>query len=319
MRLSRFERERAADWARLDALLAQAGDRPDRLGSDGVRELARRYRAAAADLAAARRLFPAEPLTAQLEARVARARKTVYVESGPTRSPMAFVRHGYWQAVRDLGPALLVSVALFCAAVALAMTWGATDPDAVRGLVPADFIDAADPPAADQGLAPTESAAFSSAVLTNNIMVSLTVFAAGLLFGVGGAALLLYNALILGAVFGVAIDAGTLGKMVRQVASHGLLELSCIVVAAAAGMRFGWALVDPGTKRRQEALQAAARPTLAVVLGTAPLFVLAGLLEGFVSPAGITLVPALLLGGGIAVGYWLLVAFAGRTRSAPAP
>ena len=232
---------------------------------------------------------------------------------------MAFVRHGYWQAVRDLGPALLVSVALFCAAVALAMTWGATDPARCAGCVPADFIDAADPPAADQGLAPTESAAFSSAVLTNNIMVSLTVFAAGLLFGVGGAALLGYNALILGAVFGVAIDAGTLGKMVRQVASRGLLELSCIVVAAAAGMRFGWALVDPGTKRRQEALQAAARPTLAVVLRTAPLFVFAGLLEGFVSPAGITLVPALLLGGGIAVGYWLLVAFAARHRSAPAP
>lgn len=321
MRLARFEQERAEDWARLDALLAQAGDRPDRLGSDGVRELARRYRAAAADLAAARRLFPAEPLTAQLEARVARARKAVYVEAGTARSPLDFVLRGYWQAVRDLGPALLLSVVLFCGAVALATTWGASDPDAVRALVPADFIDAADPPDADQGLSGGESAAFSSAVLTNNIMVSLTVFAAGILFGVGGAALLLYNALILGAVFGIAIDAGNLDKMVRQVASHGVLELSCIVVAAAAGMRFGWALVDPGPQRRTEALQAAARPTIAVVLGTAPLLVLAGVLEGFVSPAGITLGPALLLGGGVAAVYWLLVAVVGRSapRSDPAP
>ncbi len=319
MRLSRFEQERSAGWARLDELLAQAGDRPDRLGSDGVRELARHYRAAAADLAAARRLFAAEPLTAQLETRVARARKAVYVESGPARSPLDFVLRGYWQAVRDLGPALLLSVALFCGATVLATAWGASDPDAVRALVPADFIDAADPPEADQGLTAGEGAAFSSAVLTNNIIVSLTVFAAGILFGIGGVAMLLYNALILGAVFGIAIDAGNFEPMVRQVASHGVLELSCIVIAAAAGMRFGWALVDPGPRRRQEALQAAARPTIAVVLGTAPLFVVAGLLEGFVSPAGIALGPALLLGGGIAVVYWSLVAFAGRARSDPAP
>lgn len=312
MKLADFQLERSADWERLQALLAQAGGRPERLGADGVRELGTGYRRAAADLALARRTFPAEPVTQRLETLVAAARQAVYAEAGPSRSPLAFLRGGYWAAVRALGPALALSVLLFVGATALTTVWGATDPDAVRGLVPSQFIDAADPPTGDRGLSAAESSAFSSQVLTNNIQVTLLTFAAGLLFGAGSGLLLIYNGVILGAVFGLAMDAGTFDDVVKLVVAHGVLELSCIVVAGAAGMRFGWTLVDPGLRRRRDALADMARPTLAVVLGTAPFLVVAGLMEGFVSPSGSSWPVVLAVGFGLGGAYWTGVALLGR-------
>ncbi len=78
----RFEAERARAWGELDAMLRLAGDRPERLGAAGVRRLGELYRAAAADLAFARRRYPGDPLVARLEALVLRARATVYARAG---------------------------------------------------------------------------------------------------------------------------------------------------------------------------------------------------------------------------------------------
>ena len=152
--------------------------------------------------------------------------------------------------------------------------------------MPGVFIDGADPPRGGRGLTTAQSAAFSSQIFTNNIQVTFLAFAAGLLFAVGGAFLLVYNGLIFGAVLGVAAAHGNLDQVLRLVVAHGVLELSCIVVAGAAGLRMGWALVFPGPLTRRAALRPRPAPAMAVVLGTAPWLVVAGLVEGYVSPAG---------------------------------
>ncbi|MBI5105444.1 MAG: stage II sporulation protein M, partial [Solirubrobacterales bacterium] len=260
MTLDRFQRERSPAWQRLDAALATARGRPERLGPDGVRELGALYRAAAADLALARRLFPGDPLTARLEALVVRARQAVYADAGGRRHPWAFLSRGYWRLVRAERRALAISCGLFFGAMALAVLWGATDPDGGAGVGAGAFIDGAAPPAGDRGLSAAESAAFSSSIFTNNIRVTFLCFAAGLLFAVGGALLLAYNGMVIGAVFGVAAANGHLGDVLSLVVAHGVLELSCIVVAGAAGLRLGWALVDPGRRTRRAALTARARP-----------------------------------------------------------
>ena len=141
--------------------------------------------------------------------------------------------------------ALAVSATLFLGGTAFALVWGILDPDAAAGLVPGVFIDGADPPRGDRGLTAAQSASFSSQIFTNNIQVTFLAFAAGLLFAVGGAFLLVYNGLIFGAVLGVAAAHGNLDQVLRLVVAHGVLELSCIVVAGAAGLRMGWALVSP--------------------------------------------------------------------------
>jgi uncharacterized membrane protein SpoIIM required for sporulation len=318
MTLDHFERERADGWQRLEAALATARGKPERLGAAGVLELGGLYRAAAADLATARRLFPGDPLTRRLEALVVRARQVVYADVGRRRSPGAFFARDYWRLVSERRTALVIAAALFLGATVAALVWGILDPDAAAGVVPGAFIDGADPPRGDRGLSTAQSAAFSSQIFTNNIQVTFLAFAAGLLFAVGGAVLLIYNGVIFGSVLGVAAANGNLDQILRLVVAHGVLELSCIVVAGAAGLRMGWALVDPGPLTRKAALATQARPAMAVVLGTAPWLVVAGLTEGYVSPAGWGGAGPYVVGFGLGGAYWGLLLWRGRRRRAVA-
>jgi uncharacterized membrane protein SpoIIM required for sporulation len=318
VKVERFVSERRAGWARLEELLGRASGRPERLGPDGVRELGARYRAAAADLALARRRFPSDPVTGRLERLVASARQTVYGSVRPRASLRAFVSRGYWRRVRERPVALAVAAALLFGTAALAMLWGATDPGAAAGVVPGDFIDAAQPPRGDRGLSAGAAAQFSSAIFVNNIQVTLVAFAAGITAGIGTALSLIFNGLVLGAVLGVSIDAGTTGDVLRLIVAHGVLELSCIVVAAAAGLRMGWALVDPGARTRREALVTEARAAVVIAVGTAPWLVVAGLTEGFVSPSGQAPATVAAIGLGLGAVYWTLVVWRGRPERAGA-
>ena len=93
-----------------------------------------------------------------------------------------------------------------------------------------------------------------------------------------------------------------------------MLELSCIAVTAAAGLRVGWSLVEPGPGTRAEALRAEAGRSIGIVLGTMPWLVLAGLVEGFVTG---TYSSGVVVPLGIALGalYWTLVFTLGRAPS----
>ena len=120
---------------------------------------------------------------------------------------------------------------------------------------------------------------------------------------------------MLGAVVGAAIANGNGAGVVEFVTAHGIIELSCIAVAAAAGLRMGYAIVAPGVKTRGRALVDEARPAVAIVLGTIPWVILAGIIEGFVTRAGFGLIPGIVLGVGVGATYWSLVIVRGRPAS----
>jgi hypothetical protein len=74
----------------------------------------------------------------------------------------------------------------------------------------------------------------------------------------------------------------------------------------------GWALVSPGHRRRGIALATEARVAVEIVLGTAPWLVLAGLVEGFITPRGLGLGPVIVIGATLGAVYWALVLWRGR-------
>ena len=248
MNLDAFVRERNTLWSELEQLVRVAGRRPEQLGAARVRRLGSLYRSAAADLAFARRAFPGEPLVERLEGLVARARGLVYDAPARRGSLRDFLVSGYWRLVVQRSVPLAISAALLFLPWLLAAAWALSDPGAAASLVPADYSAVTEPRPAGQdlGLSPAEEAAFSSQIFTNNIRVAILAFAAGILGGVGTAAVLLLNGTLLGIVSGLAIGAGNGRPFFELVTAHGVLELSCIVVAGAAGLRFGWAFVEPG-------------------------------------------------------------------------
>ena len=318
MKVNRFLDERAPHWSELDGLLDRAKGKPERLGAPGVLRLGALYRAAAADLALARRRLPGDPATARLEALVARGHQAVYADVSRRSSWRRFVTTGYWQLIAARRGAVALAALLLLAPAVLAALWAVSDPGAALGMVPPEFRGAVEP-VGDTGMTGAETAAFSSQVLTNNIQVTFLAFASGLLAGLGTALVVLYNGAILGVIAGGATDAGNGAEFVEFVAAHGVIELSCIIVAAAAGLRMGWAIVAPGPMTRTRALVAEARDGVAIVLGTAPWLVFAGLIEGFVTRSGFGLAGGLVLGVAVGAAFWGLVVVRGRVRPAPGP
>jgi uncharacterized membrane protein SpoIIM required for sporulation len=314
MKVERFITEREGDWRELDALL---GTRPRaRRNAAAVLRLGALYRGAAADLALARRGHPGDPIVLRLESLVGRARQAVYAEEPGRGSLRTFFARTYWVTVRERPGPLLLAIALLLGPALLAAAWALHDTGAAVGLVPGQFRGAVEP-VGDTGMTTAQSAAFSGAVMTNNIQVTFVAFAAGIAFGLGTALVLVYNGAILGAVAGGAIANGNGAGFAEFVTAHGIIELSCIAVAAAAGMRIGYAIVAPGPRPRGRALTEEARAAVSIVLGTIPWVVLAGLIEGFVTRAGFGLVPGIVIGVGVGATYWTLVLVRGRPAPAP--
>ncbi len=312
MTLDSFLSTRRDRWSELSGLVRASGRRPEKLGPDGVRRLGALYRSVAADLALARREFAGEPVVAQLTDLVGQARPLVYANERRSGSLREFVSHGYWRRVRERPVPLLIAALLLFGTWGLAAVWAWRDPGAALAVAPVQFQSWTEPQEDRPTPTSEESAAFASALFTNNIQVSILAFAAGIAAGLGSAFVLVFNGLILGVVSGLAADAGNGDLLLEWIPAHGILEISCIVVAGAAGMRMGWALVAPRRRRRGAALVAEARPAAEIVLGTAAWLVVAGFIEGFVSPSGIGLGARLAVGLLAAGAFWGLVFFRGR-------
>lgn len=310
-----FAEPRKPRWDELRALVERANGRGTRLDGDELRRLGETYRAAAADLSALRARFPGDPLVDELMLLVRRGHALVYGVADRRDSPIHFLMSGYWRLVAKRRVALLVASACLFGSALVAGTWAVSDPGAAAGLVPAQFRSVTEPrDGTDLGIPASEQAGLATVIFTNNIRVTLLTFAAGVLLGVGSALVLVYNGVLLGVIAGLSIDAGNGRELFQLVVAHGVLELSCIVVAGAAGLTLGWALVDPGTRTRRDAVLRAARPAVLTVLGTAPWLVLAGLVEGFVTGTGLSLRSIVVIGVGLGAVYWVLVVTLGRGR-----
>lgn len=329
MNLERFLREREPAWAELAFLIQQAGGRAERLGAARAGRLGALYRSCAADLALARRRWPGDPIVFRLENLTSQGRQLVYGVKDRRFSPLDFFGRRYWQLVLERPIPVLVAALLLFGPGLLAGQWAVSDPGAASSLVPGELSGVTDPrpEGGDLGFSGGEQAAFSSMIFTNNIRVTFLAFAGGILVGLGTGFVLVYNGATLGAVFGLAIGAGNSRVFFELVSPHGVLEITCIVIAAAAGLRMGWTLVDPGTRRRTTALVEEGRAAVEIVLGTAPWLILAGLVEGFVTPKGLGFVGAVVFGVALGTVYWVLLIWRGRpprpadasVRAAPAP
>lgn len=312
--LEDFLTVRQSEWDELAELIDRSGGRPHRLGAAGVRRLGALYRAAAADLAWARRRHPGDPVVRRLEALVGGGRAALY---GGRRggSVRAFLARGYWRRIAERPRLLALAWALLLVPASAGALWGLLEPGTAVGLVPGQFADAADPPAAGRDFTAAESAVFSTAVLTNNIQVAFFAFAAGVTYGAGSAFIVALNGAILGAVVGLAVEAGNGAAVVKLVSAHGPLELSCVVVGGYAGLRMGAALLDPGPRRRGAVLVEEARRAVELALGTVPWLVLCGFVEGYLTGPELSLAAGVVIGAALFALFWGLVLWRGRAPS----
>lgn len=317
MNLKRFTSERRERWDQLSSLIESAGTRPERLSADSLLQLGALYRSTVADLSLARRSWPDDPLVPKLEALVGRARHLVYEGANRRRSIREFFAHRYWGIIRERASMLILAAVLLFVPALLAAAWAIAEPETARAIVPDGFLWVTEPQpdGTDMGLSASGLAGFSTFVFINNIQVTLLAFALGILAGVGTGWILLQNGLILGAVVGLGISAGNGDLLVAALMGHGVLELSCIVVAGGAGLALGRSILRPGRVSRRDSLVEEARGAILIILGTVPWLVLAGLVEGFLSRVGLGPAPVTIVGLIIGGAFWGLLVRQGRSES----
>jgi len=120
-------------------------------------------------------------------------------------------------------------------------------------------------------------------ITLNNIMVSLKVFVFGVFFSLGTGLFLFYNALMVGTFMMFFYNESQLSQALPVIMLHGTIELSSIVIAAAAGFVMGNSILFPGTYTRLTSFKMGAIKGLKIVTGLVPFFILAGFIESFIT------------------------------------
>jgi uncharacterized membrane protein SpoIIM required for sporulation len=272
-----------SEWTRLEAACAEGGRGLSSLSGAEIREMIRLYLRASSHLAQARAEFHDPRLDGYLNGLVTQAHAAIY--STQPRTKRGFVRLfavRYPEALRRTSPFVFVAAGILLVIVLAAWAWVATSPEAQIGLLPPaarDAIREVGGRSADLG----PPASLSAFILFNNVLVAFLAFALGITFCVGTIVVLVKNALLLGVLAGAFQVVGNAGRFWLLILPHGVLELFAICIAAGAGLRMGWSLIDPGDRPRGRALRDETREAVVVVIGVIPAFVIAALIEGFIT------------------------------------
>jgi uncharacterized membrane protein SpoIIM required for sporulation len=316
--LERLLREGAPRWTRLETLLGEVESLPPRaFGRERLLEIVGLYRETSADLARVRTLTSDPDILQRLNQLASRGYRLLHADAA--RVPGPALREWIVRGIPDAFAQSRRQVA----AAALAMLLGAligagvvaADASQARALIPGElFTERPSERVARIESSPerVDSAAkalgFGAFLYTHNIKVAFLAFALGATTLVLGYLILFQNGIILGAVAASYHLEGVQAFFWGWVGPHGALEIPSIVLAGAAGLVLGQALLLPGERVRLVRLREASGPAWRLLTATCGLLVVAGLIEGSFSQMTARVVPFEIK---IAVACMLLAALAG--------
>ena len=281
------------------------------------------YRRATADLARAQRDWPGEPVHSYLNGLVGRGHGIVYRRGGRVwRRIRDFYAEVLPRTYREAWPYLLASAALLFVPAIVSFFVVLANPDSASAIASPDLIDQVRHHKLWTDIPPQVRAIAGGAIMANNIFVVMVAFGIGVVFGLPVIYVLITNGISLGGLFGLTAAYGLAGGLFDFVIAHGVLELSVIVAEGAAGLMMGWALVSPGNRRRVDALVDATRRAFILLIGLAPLLVVAGTIEGNISPSAAPFAVKVTIGLATGLLYYSYLLFVGRNHKvteAPAP
>ena len=291
MPTDRFIAQRKTAWQRLEDLLKLLdGASLGRLRKDEVRELGRIYRRTASDLAIARAESRDPRLVNYLNSLVIRAHGRIYrADAQGGKKIRLFFTRELPQTFRRTWRYTLVSFLVFAIFGVFGFIGTHYDPEfsELVGVNPA-FREMYIETKTHWWEALNESNQVgASYIMTNNIMVTIYTFAFGALCGIGTLFYLGYNGANIASVLSLTYRAGFGNDLVTFMVAHGVVELSCIFIAGGAGLLIGSAILMPGDLTRADALRTRGMEAVRLMVGVAILLVVAGIIEGFISPAPI--------------------------------
>lgn len=299
MDIDAFSAINADKWGRLHVLAHKR-----RLDGAEADELLRLYQAVSSHLSLIRSVAPESALSSTLSATLAQARtRFTGARSNAMDDVARFFAVDFPAALYRLRWLTFWCAVASCVVSLLYALWTGTSADALRALgsstqlkryVEEDFINY---------YSENPAASFAGMVWTNNAWISAQAVALGVT-GLWVPVVLFSNAQNVGVAAGQFAAVGKLDVFFSYILPHGMLELTAVFVACAAGLATFWSVVSPGPRRRSQALADEGRSLITVALGLVPVLLVAGLVEAFVTPSGLAVWAKLGIGAVVLGAFW---------------
>ncbi len=280
MRETQFIEQNKKKWAKFERNLGKNNTNADEL-SDLFVEITD-------DLSYSRTFYPNRSVRVYLNHIAQKVFASVY--KNKRRSFPNFLN--FWsetvpQVIYESRKAFLFSFLIFMGAVFIGVFSSYMDMEFPRVILGDEYIDKTyeniengNPMAVYQGAEETE---MFLQIAFNNLKVTVYTFLSGLFFGIGSIFILIQNGIMLGSFQYLFISEGIYMESFFTIWLHGTIEISCIIIAGAAGLTMGGGLVFPGTLSRMQSLQMSAKRGVLIILTVLPLIVMAAFIEGFLT------------------------------------
>lgn len=303
-------RRRVPDWQRLGHLLSQQRDRSSE-SYDDVVELVDRFRSLGRDLSLARALLPGSSICNQLENLFLKAHEAVFRRPGRVGAQFAeLLRDDVPRVFHEMRATIWITTTLFLGTGVLGWLLVGFNPELASLFASEKMIEMVQQGElwTDDILNIIPSSVLSIQIMANNIVVSLFAFVLGALYGLGTIYVIALNGFMLGGIFAFTAKYDMAGRLFNFVIAHGVVELSVICLAGAAGIQLGHALVHPGLKTRMQAFRDAVKHA-GTLLPVVVLFLVgAGIIEGYISPdASFPLTARVVVGVGYGILLWAVL------------
>ena len=290
MDLKSFIKQHRRDWELLEQTLKDLTKRNRPLTTERVEQFQLLYRKVANHLSFSQTYFPDDEVTIYLNDLVAKAHNLLYRDQATTS--LSQLKHFFGKTFIHLmieqRRFILVAFMLFLIGGIGSFLAVINDPLHLYSVLPTEIAKHVDP--AQLGhLDVIDSAAMSAQIMTNNIQVAILAFVGGITLGAFTVYLLITNGIIIGALAALFWQSGKFYDFWAYIVPHGLIELTAIFIAGGSGLLMGYSILVPGPYSRTFQLKRQALRSVQLLLGTIPLFIVAGIIEGYITPAHISL------------------------------
>ena len=283
-----------------------------------LQELGLLYRQTASDLAAVREDAFSKQLAVYLNQLLGRSHNLIYHGHKTKVSGIVrFYGRTYPRAFRETLPQTLIALAIF--AIAGLASWILTirDPGFAHRVLGPGMTEAIERHEMWTRSIVTIKPLASSGIMTNNLSVAFSTFALGITAGLGTIWMLAVNGVLIGVVGAATWKAGMALQLWSFVAPHGVLELPAIFISGGAGLEIARGLLFPGYLPRRLSLAQAGGRAARLLLGTIPMLLVAGVIEGFFSPSSVPIKMKFLLAAALFAALLSYLFFVNRHEPKP--
>jgi len=313
---TRWLEKRKPYWSRLEELVDRAlGRGIGALDHLELQELGLLYRQTASDLSVVRADVTSLQLASYLNQLLGRAHNLVYMGRRPKLNEVWRFYAAYPRLFREMLPQTALAFLIFAAAGLAGWAITLRDPAFSYRVLGPQIIASIESHRMWTESIVTVKPVAASAILTNNLSVSFATFALGITGGIGTVWMLVLNGLMIGTVGAATWRAGMALQLWSFVAPHGVLELPAIFIAGGAGLELARGMLFPGLLTRGDSLARAGKRAASLALGIVPLLIIAGTIEGFLSPSALAARLKFLLAAAL---FALLVLYLCSARGADA-